>query len=307
MNNVDIEAWTLAVVDRARAKQPIEDSRVEIKRDWPEPPRAARLVAGHANAARGAPILWIIGIDEAAGTILTPPSIELADWLNQFRSRFDGVPPELEANLIVPVDQSAVVALLFRTDRAPYVVKVENAAAVHREVPWRSGNSTVTATREQLLRILAPTVALPSISFRESSITMHPQVNRISWSMAPRIFVTPPADKAVVLPFHDCWATLSSADNGEIGRCGLEFEKNASDGIVTVTKNEATFRGPGMCTVRGSFHVEAPTSSSRLTLTLHLRPVGSDEPVVIEAEHFRRSKNGADVQWSYVPPRPWEA
>ena len=65
MRNTDIERWALQVIDRVERQQPVEDSRVELKREWPTSPwSTARRIAGHANAARVEPILWIIGVDE---------------------------------------------------------------------------------------------------------------------------------------------------------------------------------------------------------------------------------------------------
>lgn len=46
-----VEAWVLSIVDRVRKKQRIEDDRVELKAEWPEIAKAARRVAGHANAS----------------------------------------------------------------------------------------------------------------------------------------------------------------------------------------------------------------------------------------------------------------
>jgi hypothetical protein len=65
MRPIEIEAWVLRVVDQVKKGQPNEDRRVELKAEWIEPPeKAARQIAGHANAARGSNILWIIGLDE---------------------------------------------------------------------------------------------------------------------------------------------------------------------------------------------------------------------------------------------------
>ena len=69
MRNHEIEAWALGIIDRVIQKQPIEDDRVELKAEWPDALKAARRIAGHANAARGEPILWLIGVDEKAGAI----------------------------------------------------------------------------------------------------------------------------------------------------------------------------------------------------------------------------------------------
>lgn len=64
----DIENWALKIIDRVQSSQPVEDSRVELKAQWPvELNKAARQIAGHANAAHGESILWLIGIDEKEG------------------------------------------------------------------------------------------------------------------------------------------------------------------------------------------------------------------------------------------------
>jgi hypothetical protein len=53
MRRAELEAWVLEVLERVEQGKPVEDSRVELKREWPDPERAARRIAGHANAARG--------------------------------------------------------------------------------------------------------------------------------------------------------------------------------------------------------------------------------------------------------------
>jgi hypothetical protein len=66
MNPTQIETWALRVIERVEARQPNEDSRVELKREWPaQPNRAARQIAGHVNAARGEPVLWLIGLNRS--------------------------------------------------------------------------------------------------------------------------------------------------------------------------------------------------------------------------------------------------
>ena len=48
-----------------RGHQVEDDARVELKREWPtDRSRAARRIAGHANAAEGREIIWVIGVDE---------------------------------------------------------------------------------------------------------------------------------------------------------------------------------------------------------------------------------------------------
>ena len=115
----------------------------------------ASKLAGHANAARGDSILWLIGLDEKHG-VVGAPSERLEDWYPQVQSEFDaGLAPTLEKDLNVQTDEGQLVALVFRTDRVPYLVK--NADARGGEpaywVPWREGRRTRAAS---LNRGLAP-------------------------------------------------------------------------------------------------------------------------------------------------------
>src|SRR6266536_553496 len=56
-----IEGRVLNLVERVLNGARIEDFRVECKGTWPSAAKAARQIAGHANAARGEPILCISG------------------------------------------------------------------------------------------------------------------------------------------------------------------------------------------------------------------------------------------------------
>lgn len=159
-----IESWVLRIVDQVSRDQHCEDSLVELKREWPSPQSAARILAGHANAAHGQKILWIVGLDEKAGAVGAPPN-ELADWFSAVRGCFESTAPVVQ-DLNVPVGVKTLVALVFDTDRAPFVVRnpvfgQSGGGAVEREVPWREGRKTLSARREHLLRLLAPVSELP--------------------------------------------------------------------------------------------------------------------------------------------------
>jgi hypothetical protein len=106
-----LEGWALDVLDRVASGGRLEDSRVEIKREWPDPVEAARRIAGHANAARGAPILWLIGVDEKARTIPGADYKELANWFPRLQSQFDELAPSLQ-DLNVPYKGVTVIALI---------------------------------------------------------------------------------------------------------------------------------------------------------------------------------------------------
>jgi hypothetical protein len=114
----DIEAWCLSVVDRVRSHRRIEDARVEVKAEWPPAEKAARRIAGHANAARGEPIRWVVGLDEGAGTVTGAQGDDTAPWFAGVTALFDGLAPRL-IDLVVPTEDGDVVALYFETDRGP--------------------------------------------------------------------------------------------------------------------------------------------------------------------------------------------
>jgi hypothetical protein len=74
--------------------EPIEDTRVELKSTWIDVNNAARRIAGHANAARGAEILWVIGLHEKQG-IVGAKYQELSEWYSKVQSQFESLCPQL--------------------------------------------------------------------------------------------------------------------------------------------------------------------------------------------------------------------
>ncbi len=162
MRCAEVEHWVITVADRVRASAPIEDSRVELKAEWPDAVDAARRIAGHANAARGDPVLWIIGLDEKRGAIGAAVN-ELAKWHPKVQAQFDGIAPAME-DFLVPYDGQTLVALLFETSGAPFVVRnpmfgKPGGGPISRETPWREGTSIRSATRTDLIRLLRTTSA----------------------------------------------------------------------------------------------------------------------------------------------------
>jgi len=214
MNITQIEAWALNIIDRVKAGQPIEDSRIELKSGWIDPLKAARRIAGHANAIRGGPILWLIGIDEKSGVIVGAKREDLANWYKQVKVQFDGVSPDL-TSINIPVDGTTVVALYFETDRIPFVVlnpshgKPEGGP-VEREVPWREGTATRSATRADLLRLLVPIQGLPEVEILAGELQVDPNSygderhNSIIWRLQMMLYVIPADREQVCIPLHKC-------------------------------------------------------------------------------------------------------
>jgi hypothetical protein len=228
---VEIEAWTLRIVDQVGRQVRIEDTRVELKSDWLDPKRAARRLAGHANAARGSTILWIIGLDETAGVVgITSP--DFAIWWGQVQSEFNELAPSV-TNLVIPVQGKEVVALAVDTSRAPLVVKnpafgSPGGGSVNLEVPWRDGTSTRSATRSDLIRLLEPLLRLPEITVLNGRLQVaqagtYREVRNLEsfkrtgmrWSLSMDIYCNSGIGDVVVIPDHQCGADLKLFSRGQ--------------------------------------------------------------------------------------------
>jgi len=153
MKPLEVNAWAQSILQRVRSRQPTEDTRVECKASWLDVQHVARQLAGMANVAKGEPILWLIGVDEKGATIHGAEHRELNNWYPQLVKQFDGVAPILLIDLNVNVDDKTVVALLFETTNAPFVVKVPNTDRL--EIPWREGTRTRSAKRAEVIRLLS--------------------------------------------------------------------------------------------------------------------------------------------------------
>ena len=169
MRPIEIEAWTLKIVDAVKRNASHEDSRVECKAEWIAPSAAARRIAAHANAAGGEPILWLIGLDRQRG-IVGAANNELSNWWSSVQSEFNELAPRMSSDLLIAADDKTIVALLFETDRAPFVVKAQDGYLV---VPWREGTRTNSARRSALVHLLAPVVRLPQFDVMGGRVALH--------------------------------------------------------------------------------------------------------------------------------------
>lgn len=211
------EAWVLAIADRLRAGQPIEDRRVELKRAWIDPVKAARRIAGHANSARGDEILWVIGLDEGAkNPLVGARETEFSAWHAQVVSCFVEMSPTIE-NLNVPMDGVTLVGLTIDTSRAPYVVRnpafgLPRGGVVDSEVPWREGTSIRSARRSDLLRVLVPTIASPTVQVLDGEVQLmnsdHPDQRQYALRMNLYLRL-PLIERPLIFPDHDAEVILS--------------------------------------------------------------------------------------------------
>jgi len=209
MRKTDIEFWALNVIERVENGQPVEDDRVELKSNWVDPGKAARRIAGHANAARGEPILWLIGVDEI-NNIKGVDYHEYTEWFGKVNSNFDEIAPEA-VSINIPYKGVTILAILFDTDRAPYLVKNPSGGSIQFEVPWRDNTSIKTANRSELLRILVPTQRLPIINILSGILRARQfkDEQKWNWDLEFQLYVESMLNFPVVLPFHQCFATLN--------------------------------------------------------------------------------------------------
>ncbi|OHB60512.1 MAG: hypothetical protein A2167_06140 [Planctomycetes bacterium RBG_13_46_10] len=323
----NIEAWVLRIVDQQKRNQPCEDSRVEMKSRWPDPQKVARLIAAHANAARGENILWIIGIDESE-VIVGADNTELANWLPTVKACFDGVFPEV-IDLNVPVDEKTVVALLFSTDRAPFVVKNNafgkpDSGPVGLEVPWREGRSTRSARREDLIRLLVPISHQPSAEVLSATIKINePSPNSspslYKWDVNLQLYVAPYGQDRVVIPYHKCEIVITVGEErisikkgiklSPPGRIFIRSKPKPTFKLDSITINstiyEAIINGPGRLDVTAFLQGAKPNSitDSEIMLALRMLPVGVEKPFIIETNLSRAEQRGNEnflAKWEYV-------
>lgn len=214
MKKQQLEYLALEIISRVKAGQKVEDTTVELKAEWPKEPRdAARRIAGHANAARGEPITWLIGLDEKSGVVGAEEK-EFANWWPQIRKHFDDdVSPDLITHVSIRDESGkSVVAVHFETDRAPYVVKTGHDKHSF-EVPWRSGTAIRSVKRNDLLRILVPRISRPDctlIGLRMSRMLQNQHHRMYRWLVELALYLVPRSESNLYVPMRDLELTLTN-------------------------------------------------------------------------------------------------
>lgn len=294
MRRQELEAWVLDVCEAALDGHQVEDDRVELKTTWPTPDRkVARQIAGHSNAAMGSTILWIFGVDERGCRIVSSQGHEPADWWAQARRHFAGVEPELLDVLAVPIAKERVVALLFATDRAPYVVSTDGHGGVEREVPWRTANSTRSAHRSDLLRVLVGQAHVPQAEVLQASAQL------MQWrEEAPRVGPSPEhlltlrvnmqlfisAAHPAHLPEHRQSLTVRTANLGTLALG--DFVARGPYGAPTKVSASGMRYGDPLASivVAGDSGLQVNTSD-RISLTASTAIVGEREIAALRGDH----------------------
>ncbi|MCU1585569.1 MAG: hypothetical protein JWM49_2125 [Microbacteriaceae bacterium] len=214
MKQQHLEGLVIETIERARAGYPIEDDRIEFKQAWPLKEKARQLAAS-ANRGNGNYVIYIVGADET-GAVFTVENLEVADWWAQMSAKFDILAPDLLHHIIVPIDEgNSVTALLFATDRAPYVVSTKGGSP-EREVPMRSGSGTRSATRAELLRLLLPQASVPTALILAVDLEALGNGGNggCNISGSATVFLENTTPSGSMLPLHAMTATIEAEGRG---------------------------------------------------------------------------------------------
>lgn len=202
MDDDELAAWTADVISRARSQAPIEDASLELKATWPKPKRAARQLAGQANASSVERIRWLIGVSED-GAIRGAPRIELSTWWTQVRAHFDGLAPALSERVVQPPGTFALMVLEFDVARKPYVFKPE-PRRTDREIPWREGTGTRSATRDELVTLFVQRSELPNAFLLNAVLTASKSQHELQWVLHTDLYVEADPSTTLVIPEQRC-------------------------------------------------------------------------------------------------------
>ena len=269
-----LEAKVLSAVDALQRGEGIEDDFIEVKRQWPSPDKARQLAAT-ANRAAGNPIILIVGIDEGSREFVPTGSNDPATWWATVSSRFDQASPDLLRHMVVHVDSNhSVVALLFGTSRAPYVINTRGGSP-EREVPIRDGTRTRSARRDELIRLLAPVALMPPATLLAARVRANwrartesvgegrePVPESTYLSGSADIFLEYVGDGFVMLPKHEMRAVLTSVDDLAIP-LGVGLWGNSSNREDPPPRFSVTTGDEGvLATGPGTFNIRLGWSSS---------------------------------------------
>lgn len=312
MNKNEIENWVLRIIEQVQAHQPNEDFRVELKTEWIDPVKAARLIAGQANAAHGEPVLWVIGVNQDLG-VVGAQHMELASWYEKVKAQFDGLAPEM-TDLNIPNGDRTVVALMFETDRAPFVIKNplygKRKGGVEYEIPWRENTSTRTARRAQLIKLLSPLQKVPQMEILNGDLICSPlkdgSLLDLEWKLHLEIYVsTNQPDTHIFIPYHRCKASLLLCDLYRTTPFETLVLSTAKDSLtISGTRTEIRIEGPGIAHLHGytkTADLGLKSLSGDVEISGTLPIIGADLPITLNVEmklKMPASQDDSRVIWT---------
>lgn len=297
-----VEDLARKAIRRAKEGKPCESSQVEFKSCWTDEKslrKAARQLAGFANAARRLPVIWIIGVEEVSGNVTGADATETANWWPKVMSHFDSVAPSMQHNAPFEIDGHTVVALSFDTARPPYIVKTAENQQAEREIPWREGNITRTAFRHEILSLLIEQASLPRFELLDSELMSGPLQNDqnrhvLAFSI---VIYAERIERRLHAPHHRRTVIASFPKSDlppvEFGRCQAIDLRQTSPNI-SVEGSQIAFDGPGIFKLDGS--APAPFTSTLpreilLEIRMHFGEI-DDQVLVSETRFVEPSRSG---------------
>jgi hypothetical protein len=213
-----------------------------------------------------------------------------------------------------------LVALLFETDRAPYVVKNPKGGQVELEVPWRELTKTRTARRSDLIRLLEPLILLPSIEIlscnvkmsRNPSVTTYPNFHGdvpSNWQLEASLYIVPNSENRLIIPFHRCKLLFQTSglmvNHWDIFRFQPPIKDDEWDSnTVKSTSSEVVLEGAGKVIMLSySAYEVSPTienyKDTVAKMDISLSPVYALVPVALSVDVKLESITASHVVWSY--------
>ena len=231
----------------------------------------------------GEPILWIIGVDEKARTIVGANKNELASWHPRVVAEFNELAPYM-TDLNIPYNGQTIVALIFNTERAPFVVKnpvfgSPGNGPVSLEVPWREGTATRSATRADLLRLLTPLERLPIVTVLNMRLLANNHsAGVLTWRLEAVIYIASKVKEEIIIPFHLCFATAEIGGQLQqvtFNRVFLHSHPRAGVGergsqTIRYSQTEILVAGAGMAFFGGDASTDDSKFEGHSTDTAHV-------------------------------------
>lgn len=239
--NATFERSVRDAVERVLEGGRLEDSqfeakaRVDVSNDQ-FVDRLSERLGGHANAAGGQPIVWILGLDEDAHAITRDISIDQADLVQRLQRRFDEgeAPRAVEGHWFTFEQRGAVLAIQFDTSHPPYIVRRRNGGNWTYVVPWREGTRVRAARRSELQRVLLRAVQTPSV--RPLSISLKIGKNDYTDLKGRLLFNLPAESYPVFLPYEDISVSIATPTHRSFLKPEWgEMEFTPGDRVVRMT------------------------------------------------------------------------
>jgi hypothetical protein len=195
----------------------------------------------------------LIGVDQKQG-VTGADHAEMSNWFAQIDACFDALAPRGFALNIPANDGKTVVAILFETDRVPFVIKNPNGGQIGMDVPCRDNTRTRSANRADLLQILSPLQIMPQIDVLEAML-QPPKLRvfaNVEWRFSIILYVIPKSSSPIVIPSHKCEAeaTLPGFQEPMVFK-PIKFLIPDSDSLNKATQSEAIIQRPGRVILKG--------------------------------------------------------